>query len=216
MDLQQKQACCKLELEVLDNDSLWDIKFDPTKKKKKKKPLLREDITYDILFQKRRHFSEDNAPHCQSGQNFEPDYGYKELLGRVFDRLREEDLEVSTDRPRTVMMPPQLLAQGSQKTVCLNFAHLCRTMHRKPDHVMKFLLDQMETRGLLNKQQQLETKGLVSSKDFQAVFRRYIDAFVICSCCKNPDTALAEDNGLFTLRCEMCGLVASIKAPNHL
>ncbi|KAG7549071.1 Translation initiation factor IF2/IF5 zinc-binding [Arabidopsis thaliana x Arabidopsis arenosa] len=214
MDLQQKQACWKVELEVLDNDSSWVSKFDPSKKKKKKrKPLIRED---DIFFQKGGDFTEDNAPHCQSGRNFEPDYGYKELLSMVFNRLRDEDLEVSTEKPRTVMMPPRLLAQGTI-TLCLNFADLCTTMHRKPDHVMKFLLAQMETKGSLNKQQRLEMKGLVSSKVFQAVFRKYIDAFVICICCKSSDTSLAEeDNGLFNLRCEMCGLVASIDVPNLL
>ncbi|VVB12787.1 unnamed protein product [Arabis nemorensis] len=139
-----------------------------------------------------------------------------QLLRRVFDLIREDDLEIITDRPRTAMMSPRLLAEGTQTTVCLNFAHLCRTMHRKPGHVMNFLLGQMETKGSLDKQQRLEMQGLVSSKDFQAVFRRYIvgescltcirwvlDAFVICSCCKSPGTALGEDNGLFTLRCEM-------------
>lgn len=173
-----------------------------------------------------------------------------QLLSRVFDMLHEE---VSTERPRTVMMRhPQLLAQGTQITICLDFAHLCTTydpplvflfpswpmypyflklclfrMHRKPGHVIKFLLGQMETKGWLNKQHQLEMKGFVSSQHFQAVFQRYIgmfflyhfplfalevlsdmytfvlDAFVICSCCKSPDTALAEDNGISTLSCEM-------------
>ncbi|XP_010496812.1 PREDICTED: eukaryotic translation initiation factor 2 subunit beta-like [Camelina sativa] len=216
MDLQQTQRCWKLELEVLDSDSSWISGFDPSKKKKKKKkskPLVREG---DILFQKGGHFLEDNAPPRQSCQNFdEPDYGYKELLSRAFDRLRDDDLEASTERPRTVMMPPQLLAQGTV-TVCLNFADLCRTMHRKPDHVMKFLLLQMDTKGLLNKQQRLEMKGLVSHRDFQAVLRRYIDAFVICICCKSPDTALGEYDGLFTLRCEMCGLAALIDVPSPL
>lgn len=104
--------------------------------------------------------------------------------------------------------------------------YVCSRMHRKPGHVIKFLLGQMETKGWLNKQHQLEMKGLVSSQHFQAVFQRYIgifhylflsfamevlsdmytfvlDAFVICSCCKSPDTALAEDNGISTLSCEM-------------
>ncbi|XP_010490494.1 PREDICTED: eukaryotic translation initiation factor 2 subunit beta isoform X2 [Camelina sativa] len=211
MDLQQKQRCWKLEVEVLDSDSSWISGFDPSKKKKKKKKKKSKP-----LFQEGGHFLEDNAPHRQSCQNFdEPDYGYKELLRRAFDRLRDDDLEASTERPRTVMMPPHLLAQGTV-TVCLNFADLCRTMHRKPDHVMNFLLLQMETKGLLNKQQRLEMKGLVSHRDFQAVLRRYIDAFVICICCKSPDTALGEYNGLFTLRCEMCGLAALIDVPSPL
>ncbi|KAL0672044.1 hypothetical protein Bca4012_000024 [Brassica carinata] len=193
MDLQQEQeACWKLELDKV-------TKLDPSKKKKKKKKKLfiREDATYDS----------------------EPDYGYAELLyalqllSRVFDMLREE--EVSTERPRTVMMRrPQLLAQGTQITVCLDFAHLCTTMHRKPGHVIKFLLGQMETKGWLNKQHQLEMKGLVSSQHFQAVFQRYIDAFVICSCCKSPDTALAEDNGISTLSCEMHRALANSHGVN--
>ncbi|CAA7051154.1 unnamed protein product [Microthlaspi erraticum] len=220
MDLERKQACWKLELEVLDKDSSWVSKFDPSKKKKKKKPPIRDD---DLLFQKGRHFAENSEPHCRQsgrrllpGHKFDPDYGYKELLSRVFGMLCEDDLEVPTEKPRTVMLPPRLLAQGTQITVCSNFAQLCTTMHREPDHVMGFLLGQMETKGLLDKQQRLEMKGIVSCQDFQALFRRYIDAFVICSCCKSPDTALTEENGLFTLTCEMCGLAASIKEPNPL
>ncbi|RID67799.1 hypothetical protein BRARA_C00005 [Brassica rapa] len=138
MDLQQEleqEACWKLELDKV-------TKLDPSKKKKKKKkkrPFIREDATYDS----------------------EPDYGYAELLSRVFDMLREE--EVSTQRPRTVMMRrPQLLAQGTHITVCLDFAHLCTI------------------------------------------------------CCKSSDTALAEANGISTLSCEMCGLVAMINEPNPL
>ncbi|XP_056861579.1 eukaryotic translation initiation factor 2 subunit beta isoform X2 [Raphanus sativus] len=134
---------------------LLDVtKLDPSKmkKRKKKKTFIRQDATYES----------------------EPDYGYAELLSRVFDMLHEE---VSTERPRTVMMRhPQLLAQGTQITICLDFAHLCTTMHRKPGHVIKFLLGQMETKGWLNKQHQLEMKGFVSSQHFQAVFQRYIAA----------------------------------------
>lgn len=56
-----------------------------------------------------------------------PAFSALQLLRRVFDLLREDDLEIITDRPRTVMMSPRLLAEGTQTTVCVNFADLCRT-----------------------------------------------------------------------------------------
>lgn len=143
------------------------------------------------------------------------DYEYEELLGRVFNILRENNPELAGDRRRTVMRPPQVLREGTKKTVFVNFMDLCKTMHRQPEHVMTFLLAEMGTSGSLDGQQRLVVKGRFAPKNFEGILRRYINEYVICNGCKSPDTILSKENRLFFLRCEKCGSgrsVAPIKA----
>ncbi|KHG09425.1 Eukaryotic translation initiation factor 2 subunit beta [Gossypium arboreum] len=120
------------------------------------------------------------------------DYIYDELLGRVFNILRENNPELAGDRRRTVMRPPQVL-----------------------HHVMAFLLAELGTSGSLDGQQRLVVKGRFAPKNFEGILRRYINEYVICLGCKSPDTILSKENRLFFLRCEKCGSgrsVAPIKA----
>ncbi|XP_077214795.1 eukaryotic translation initiation factor 2 subunit beta-like isoform X2 [Tasmannia lanceolata] len=143
------------------------------------------------------------------------DYEYEELLGRVFNILRENNPELAGDRRRTVMRPPQVLREGTKKTVFVNFMDLCKTMHRQPEHVMNFLLAEMGTSGSLDGQQRLVVKGRFAPKNFEGILRRYVNEYVICNGCKSPDTILSKENRLFFLRCEQCGCsrsVAAIKA----
>ncbi|KAK1265681.1 hypothetical protein QJS04_geneDACA016993 [Acorus gramineus] len=143
------------------------------------------------------------------------DYKYEELLGRVFNILKENNPELTGDRRRTVMRPPQVLREGTKKTVFVNFMDLCKTMHRQPEHVMNFLLAEMGTSGSLDGQQRLVVKGRFAPKNFEGILRRYINEYVVCSGCKSADTILTKENRLFFLRCEQCGSsrsVAPIKA----
>ncbi|KAH7837647.1 hypothetical protein Vadar_016303 [Vaccinium darrowii] len=143
------------------------------------------------------------------------DYEYEELMGRVFNILRENNPELAGDRRRTVMRPPQVLREGTKKTVFVNFMDLCKTMHRQPEHVMTFLLAEMGTNGSLDGQQRLVVKGRFAPKNFEGILRRYVNEYVICNGCKSPDTILSKENRLFFLRCEKCGSgrsVAPIKA----
>ncbi|KAJ6383289.1 hypothetical protein OIU78_026719 [Salix suchowensis] len=182
-------------------------------KKKKKKPVetsLLEEETGDAV-------EEDLDDHPGEDENGESadlpqqrfpwdgtdrDYDYEELLGRVFNILRENNPELAGDRRRTVMRPPQVLREGTKKTVFVNFMDLCKTMHRQADHVMAFLLAELGTSGSLDGQQRLVIKGRFAPKNFEGILRRYINEYVICLGCKSPDTILSKENRLFFLRCE--------------
>ncbi|KAL8549057.1 hypothetical protein ACS0TY_008070 [Phlomoides rotata] len=233
-------------------EELGDIvPFDPTKKKKKKKPValdVAEDESVDKLSEKTENLSvadgietsfaglkkkKKKAAHTDLNEEKENvgedldvdtigedeeaegivlqqnpwegsdrDYEYDELLGRVFNILRENNPELAGDRRRTVMRPPQVLREGTKKTVFVNFMDLCKTMHRQPEHVMTFLLAEMGTSGSLDGQQRLVVKGRFAPKNFEGILRRYINEYVICNGCKSPDTILSKENRLFFLRCE--------------
>ncbi|GMN23306.1 hypothetical protein TIFTF001_000066 [Ficus carica] len=201
-------------------------------KKKKKKPVessTLNDEGGDVGEELEDHVGEDDEGegivlHTRyPWEGSDRDYLYEEipyvqlseLLGRVFNILRENNPELAGDRRRTVMRPPQVLREGTKKTVFVNFMDLCKTMHRQPDHVMAFLLAELGTSGSLDGQQRLVVKGRFAPKNFEGILRRYINEYVICLGCKSPDTILSKENRLFFLRCEKCGSgrsVAPIKA----
>nr|GMD69190.1 eukaryotic translation initiation factor 2 subunit beta-like [Ipomoea batatas] len=192
-------------------------------KKKKKK-----QVHTDLLNDDQENAGEDMDDHFEDDDEAEGivlqqlpwegsdrDYEYEELLGRVFNILRENNPELAGDRRRTVMRPPQVLREGTKKTVFVNFMDLCKTMHRQPEHVMAFLLAEMGTSGSLDGQQRVVVKGRFAPKNFEGILRRYVNEYVICNGCKSPDTILSKENRLFFLRCEKCGSgrsVAPIKA----
>ncbi|KAK9159326.1 hypothetical protein Scep_005900 [Stephania cephalantha] len=200
--------------------------FDPTKKKKKKKPVVQDpaDESVDVLAEKTENLSVSDAPenafaglkkkkkkavetdflNDENGETVEEldeqlaegeegegivlqaqypwegtdrDYEYEELLGRVFNILRQKNPELAGDRRRTVMRPPEVLREGTKKTVFVNFMDLCKTMHRQPEHVMTFLLAEMGTSGSLDGQQRLVVKGRFAPKNFEGILRRYISKF---------------------------------------
>uniref|UniRef100_A0A7N0RD20 Eukaryotic translation initiation factor 2 subunit beta n=1 Tax=Kalanchoe fedtschenkoi TaxID=63787 RepID=A0A7N0RD20_KALFE len=188
-------------------------------KKKKKKPsgadALNEEADPVDELNGETEEGERPAPTQYPWEGTERDYHYEELLSRVFNILRENNPELAGDRRRTVMRPPQVLREGTKKTVFVNFMDLCKTMHRQPEHVMNFLLAEMGTSGSLDGQQRLVVKGRFAPKNFEGILRRYINEYVICNGCKSPDTILSKENRLFFLRCEQCGSnrsVAPIKA----
>ena len=53
------------------------------------------------------------------------DYKYDELLGRVFRILHEHNPELGGQATKTILKPPQVLREGTKKTVFANFADLC-------------------------------------------------------------------------------------------
>ncbi|KAL2317952.1 hypothetical protein Fmac_031828 [Flemingia macrophylla] len=192
-------------------------------KKKKKKPVEisnLNDETGDAIEDLDDYADEDEGETISPEARYpwegsDRDYEYEELLGRVFNILRENNPELAGDRRRTVMRPPQVLREGTKKTVFVNFMDLCKTMHRQPDHVMAFLLAELGTSGSLDGQQRLVVKGRFAPKNFEGILRRYVNEYVICLGCKSPDTILTKENRLFFLRCEKCGSgrsVAPIKA----
>ncbi|KAL6504102.1 hypothetical protein OROGR_026025 [Orobanche gracilis] len=240
-------------------DDIQDIApFDPTKKKKKKKPMPQDlaEEPVDNLVEKTESLSvsdpleasftglkkkkkkpthadllneenenleedlDDTIGEDEEGvgivlqqypwEGSDRDYEYEEILGRVFNILRENNPELTGDRRRTVMRPPQVLREGTKKTVFVNFMDLCKTMHRQPEHVMTFLLAEMGTSGSLDGQQRMVIKGRFAPKNFEGILRRYINEYVICNGCKSPDTILSKENRLFFLRCEKCASGRSV------
>ena len=192
---------------MAEGDELGELKL---KKKKKKKTLDDGELGGEGDGEGE---GEGDAGGSGSGlpwANSTRDYHYEELLGRVFGILRENNPELAGEKHKTILKPPQVLREGTKKTVFVNFSELCKAMHRAPDHVITYLLAELGTSGSLDGQARLIVKGRFLPKVFEGILRRYINDYVICNMCKSADTLLHKENRLYILRCQ------AVRSPLHV
>jgi len=205
-----KPAVKEEEAEDLDLD--LDMDFSKSKKKKKKKKDIEELVAEG-------DDAENEAPAESEGPvwvSSDRDYTYDELLTRVFDIMREKNPDmVAGEKRKFVMRPPQVVRLGAKKSSFVNFADICKMLHRQPQHLLNFLFAELGTSGSVDGTNQLIIKGRFQQKQIETVLRRYIREYVTCHTCRSPDTILQKDTRLFFLQCESCGsrcTVASIKS----
>jgi len=105
--------------------------------------------------------------------------------------LREKNPALS-EKTKTIIKPPQVLREGTKKTVFVNLMEICNAMHRSPEHVIQYLMAELGTSGTLDGQSRLILKGRFLPKVFEGVLRHYFIDYVICNMCKSADTLLVK------------------------
>ncbi|KAI9362090.1 domain found in IF2B/IF5-domain-containing protein [Zopfochytrium polystomum] len=154
----------------------------------------------------------------QDGGSEEPwlgstrDYTYDELLTRVFRIIRQQNPDISGEKNKYRLPPPQVLREGTKKTVFANVVELSKKMRREPDHVIQYLFSELGTTGSVDGSQRLVIRGRFPQKHIENVLKRYIVEYVTCRTCKSGDTILSKENRLFFLQCQSCGSTKSVSA----
>lgn len=198
------------ELEAMDATETLDLALTKKKKKKKKDRSL-EELEGDGAAEPGEQ--DENATGGKfpwSGTT--RDYTYDELLGRIFGILSEKNPELAGTKKRVLLKPPEVLREGTKKTVFANFTELSKMMNRNSEHVQQFLLAELGTSGSLDGTNRLVLKGRFQPKAFETTLRRYISEYVLCHSCKAMDTLLDKDSAtrLSYLRCQQCGASRSV------
>lgn len=177
------------------------------KKKKKKKPADEAEETSQV--------AEGTANGDTVAANLEgadKGYSYEMLLNRVFSLLRQNNPELSGEKRKFTIVPPQISREGSKKTGFANIVDLSRRMRRPVEHLTQFLLTELGTTGSTDASQRLLIKGRFQQLQIENVLRRYIMEYVTCKTCHSPETLLVKENRLYFLRCESCGSSRSVAA----
>ncbi|KAI8333111.1 domain found in IF2B/IF5-domain-containing protein [Chlamydoabsidia padenii] len=194
-----------------------DLDFGGLKKKKKKKKNMAE-FEAELAEQQGGDDDDDNKDDSTKGSNEEAwlksdrDYTYDELLGRVFNILRQNNPELVGEKKRYTIVPPSIHREGNKKTIFANVADISKRLHREPEHVIQFLFAELGTTGSVDGAQRLIIKGRFQQKQIENVLRRYIVEYVTCKTCKSPDTIMTKDNRLYFVQCEACGSTRSVSA----
>ncbi|XP_074267617.1 eukaryotic translation initiation factor 2 subunit beta-like [Silene latifolia] len=193
--------------------------FDPTKKKKKKKVNL-ADVAENshLLADEGSEVKEGGSDHDNhlTEQPLNPselisiptdqDYLYGELLERIFG-------VISIKSKMAMRLPvPEVLRQGTKKTVVVNFLDFCKTMHRKPEHLQDYLEAELASNAALDGKLQLVINGRFQVKHIESILRKYANEYVICNGCKSPETVLTKENRLMFVTCENCGSTRTVAA----
>jgi len=93
--------------------------------------------------------------------------------------------------------------QGNM-TVINNFNQLALDLGRPKEHIMKFLLKELATRGDLA-EKALLLKRKVSSAIVNEKMKKYAETYVICPECGKPDTKITKEGNVSFMRCLACG-----------
>ncbi|KAJ3175481.1 hypothetical protein HDU87_006144 [Geranomyces variabilis] len=195
--------------------------FDFGEKKKKKKSKKTDLADFEAALKNDQGEDEavEEAPESSASKEgaddwagSNRDYTYSELLHRVFTVLRQNNPELGGDRKRYTIAPPQVMRDGTKKSVFANVVDICKRMHRQPDHVIQFLFAELGTTGSIDASQRLIIKGRFQQKQIENVLKRYIMEYVSCKTCKSSETILTKENRLFFLQCESCGSTRTVSA----
>ena len=102
------------------------------------------------------------------------DLDYEKLL----ERAREGLEEVMSGNERFDPPSPEILHEGSKKTIIRNFTEIVDVLRRDKNHLYKFLLQELGTAGSINNRR-LVLQGRVPEKKIGQRIESYIDTFVI-------------------------------------
>ena len=135
------------------------------------------------------------------------DLDYEKLLERAREGL--EDVMQSAERfsPPT----PEILHEGSKKTIIRNFSEIVDALRRDENHLYKFLLQELGTAGSVNNRR-LVLQGRVPERKINERIKSYIDTFVVCQECNRPDTSFLRVGRTLNLHCEACGAKRPIRS----
>lgn len=186
--------------------------LDLKKKKKKKNRSIQDLETTAEVADDNVQIEEQSAVGKFPWSGTDRDYTYEELVGRVFEILSEKNPELTATKKRILLRPPEVVREGTKKTVFANFMDLCKMMNRNSEHVQQFLLAELGTSGSLDGSSRLILKGRFQPKAFEVTLRRYITDYVLCLSCKSMDTLLDKDSAtrLNYLRCQQCAASRSV------
>jgi len=207
----EKEKSSKIS-DDLDLDDFSNLK--KKKKKKSKKDPLDLDALAETLPTTDGAAEDENKENADTvNEDDNREYTYDELLARVFDIMRAKNPNmVEGGKRKFVMKPPQVVRVGTKRTSFVNFAEICKILHRQSKHLLAFLLAELGTSGTVDGTNQLIIKGRFQQKHIENVLRRYIREYVTCHTCRSADTILHKEGRLFFLQCETCGARCSVQA----
>ena len=134
------------------------------------------------------------------------DLDYEKLL----ERAREGLEDVMQNAERFSPPEPEILQEGSKKTIIRNFSDIVDAFRRDEKHLYKFLLQELGTAGSIDNRR-LVLQGRVPSKKINERIKLYIDTFIVCQECNRPDTSFLRTGRTLNLHCEACGAKRPIR-----
>lgn len=107
-------------------------------------------------------------------------------------------------------IPKALLEKAGRRTILLNIFDIAKTLRREPDHLVKFLLKELATKGDIAGTR-LYVLGVFTAEMINKKIELYVREFVSCPECGKPDTKLLKEARFTIIKCEACGARTTIQ-----
>jgi len=130
---------------------------------------------------------------------------YESMLDEAFKKLPKK----GEGSERFEMPKAKVLPDGA-KTIIMNFTEIAGTFRRENDHLLKFLLKELATKGDLQGAK-LTVQGRFRSEMVDRKLDNYAKEYVFCQECGKPDTKIIKEDRYYFLKCEACGAKHVIK-----
>jgi translation initiation factor 2 subunit 2 len=101
------------------------------------------------------------------------------------------------------MPTAQAMIQGS-RTMISNFSEISSAFRREPDHILKFLLKELATKGGMEGNKAV-FQGKFSPPMVNRKLELYAKLYVFCPACGKPDTKIMKVDRFDFIKCEACG-----------
>jgi translation initiation factor 2 subunit 2 len=119
------------------------------------------------------------------------------------ERAMKKMPAIRDTKERFVIPQPRVFYEG-KTTVLENFRAIADTLNREPDHLMKYLLQELGTAGKIEGQRGI-FQGKFTEQAMARQIESYFEEYVVCTECRLPDTHLTKNDRVLMLKCDACG-----------
>jgi translation initiation factor 2 subunit 2 len=119
------------------------------------------------------------------------------------ERAMKKMPAIRDTKERFVIPSPRVFYEG-KTTVLENFLAIADTLNREPDHLMKYLLQELGTAGKIEGQRGI-FQGKFTEQAMARQIESYFEEYVVCTECRLPDTHLTKNDRVLMLKCDACG-----------
>jgi translation initiation factor 2 subunit 2 len=124
---------------------------------------------------------------------------YEELLRRGLKKVPEK-----IENKERFEIPRMRVSIAGSRTIITNFSEAAGMLRRDPNHVMKFMLKELATKGSISGTR-LEVQGNFSEQLVNRKLDLYLKTYVQCPECGKHDTKMIKERGFAFIKCEVCG-----------
>ena len=122
----------------------------------------------------------------------------------MLDRGIEQTPDIEGSSGRFSLPDPTARKEG-HVTVFENFRDVCRDLSRDPNHLLKFLQDELGTSAHIDESDRARFTGSFNERRLRDALEAYAETYVLCSECGLPDTSIEREQGAELLKCAACG-----------
>ncbi len=123
---------------------------------------------------------------------------YEELLEKAFQQIQK------SERKERFEVPEPIIEVSKKKTILRNFSEIASVIRRDERHFSTYLFKELATMGDVQSGM-LMFQGRISPELIKKKISDYVNEFVICKECKNPDTKIVKEDRLYFIKCDACG-----------